>query len=703
MGCFADREKGSPEETAKWDYLTLTDFKCTSGWTVAAYVWLWFMAFVGTAVVALDTYTAVNLLAFNHWSSKVKPALDFKYSRWIFAVCILLSFVLLFYELIRAWRVIKRGGVAESFLDPTAVTILSTRPGGGWKRFLVFTELTKSKKGADYVALFVYFSFKGAIRIILAEAPRQCVNAMTLWAVLQADLLHKKSAERSSFDQFWYNVQELANQDLTEAMIYISMLVTLVIWVFSALSLIVAAILYITFLLHYIPQRDGRLSVYCKKKVDKRLAKIVEHKVKAALEDEERKKQKYLRKEEIKRQKTGELSLPAQPHLKSLPTLPNVGDTPETEKQDELPEFPLVRQDTVESTATLPPYTSQPPTRNDGLQRQPTLPNVSVGGRPDMTRTTTQASTWSAAPSYSTNAPLLANAGYAGAPDGYPVPPSAVTRQDSNLSFDQYHGRNDSQTTIGSRRAYAPGPPMSGSRAQTPMSTRPFTPNNGNPYPRQTPAPRIPLPIRSNTAFSFEQGPPSAMSNPSQGPYDRKYPPPVRSNTVDGFRAAPLQHSGSTSSLHSQPSFGRPMRGSQGSFNRSFAAAAPALPEIRSASPDSYEMQSQPSHAQRPPPQQQNGYVAFTPGSNASAPRWQQGPQRNITVSGAQSTGDYFSTAHHNVPQRSATAPLAVTPVKPRHSNYAHDILAEYGASDDEERARRHSPPPQQRSQWPAY
>lgn len=58
-------------------------------------------------------------------------------------------------------RVIRRGAVAESYLDSLAVRLQSTRPRSGWKRFLVFAELTKSKKGAEYVALFAYFSFQG--------------------------------------------------------------------------------------------------------------------------------------------------------------------------------------------------------------------------------------------------------------------------------------------------------------------------------------------------------------------------------------------------------------------------------------------------------------------------------------------------------------------------------------------------------------
>ena len=155
MGCGGEREKGPRDQSQKWDFITLADFKSTSSWNTLAYVWLWTMALVAVLVYAADTYTAVNLLAFNRWTAKVQPALDIKYSRWIFAGCILFSWALAIIEWIRAIRVIKRGGVAESYMDPLAVSLQSMR-GQGWRRFLVFSALTKSRKGADYVAFFVY-------------------------------------------------------------------------------------------------------------------------------------------------------------------------------------------------------------------------------------------------------------------------------------------------------------------------------------------------------------------------------------------------------------------------------------------------------------------------------------------------------------------------------------------------------------------
>jgi hypothetical protein len=58
----------------------------------------------------------------------------------------------------------RTGGVAQSYLDPLAVRIQSIRMGKrgrGWRRFLVFAELTKNKKGSEYIALFCHYSFEG--------------------------------------------------------------------------------------------------------------------------------------------------------------------------------------------------------------------------------------------------------------------------------------------------------------------------------------------------------------------------------------------------------------------------------------------------------------------------------------------------------------------------------------------------------------
>ncbi|KAK4540758.1 hypothetical protein LTR36_008973 [Oleoguttula mirabilis] len=717
MGCTGDREKGPPEYTQQWAFITLSDFKATSAWTSVAYMWLWFMALVAVAVYAADTFTAVNLIIFDKWNSQIQPAIPFKYSRWIFAACILLSWALCFYEWIRAIRVIKRGGVAQSYMDPLAVTLQSMR-GQGWRRFLVFTELTKSKKGADYVAFFVYFGFNGAIRVILAEGPRQVINALSLYAVMKADLLDTSSTQHNAFEQFFLNIQALANKNEEQAVVLFSMLFTLIIWVFSALSLIFATILYLVFLWHYIPQRDGRLSIYCRRKIDRRLEKIVEHKVKAAIEEDERQKLRMEKKAELKRQKTGDLPQPGKPTMIRQPTLPQLGDSPELKSDEKMQEFGLSRQDTSTTVSTLPRYESRPPTRNGSqqLHRQPTLPDLGAG-RPGMpSRMDTQGSAWSNAPSYESEAPLISNAGYGGgreSPAPQVPPQAAFNRQGSNASFGRpVPGRTMTQGSHSTQRSYTPVSRMDTVNSQ---QQRPFSPfsTQGSVQSRPPPEPRGP-PLRSNTGFSFEDLQPAVTPVAAQDFYGRSMGPLARQNTPDTFRTAPVRQESQASSfsrpaygsVHSQQSFSRPMIGghqprnpSQTSFNRPFS---PPVAEAATSHQEAYEMTSQSSYsssnsAAAPAPASDTGYVAFNPSllsaSNTPMPQLQQGPRRNITVAGQAGTANNYFGQVREVPQRSATAPI----IDNRLTTGYADIFDDYGDS-----ARNSIAPPAQEIRRPS-
>ena len=728
MVCTGAREKGPPEHTQKWEFITLSDFKATSAWTSIAYIWLWLMGLVSVAVYAVDTFTAINLLVFDKWSSQIQPAIAFKYSKWIFAVCICLSWALCLWEWIRAVRVIKRGGVAQSYMDPLAVTLQSMR-SKGWRRFLVFTELTKSKKGADYVAFFVYFAFNGAVRIILAEAPRQFVNGMTLYAVMNADLIvhGTPTNHHSSIEQFWLNLQQFTSSDTKQAVILFSMLFTLVIWVFSALSLIIATVLYLTFLWHYIPQRDGRLSIYCRRKVDRRLEKIVEYKVKAAIEEDERKKQKAEQRADLKRNKTGEMAPPGPPRLARQPTLPQLGASPEAAQDAKMKEFGLVRQNTDKTVDTLPRYESRPSTRNGEheLRRHPTLPDMGLD-RPGMpSRNATQASQWSTT-SYESNAPLLSNAGYAGGEGGRnspapAMPTPAVNRQDSNGTMNRPMPPNRSLTqgsqrsntplsrmdTQGSQRPYPPMSRMESqttlrpfspmSRTDTQTSQRPYaqTDRSVSPFDRAHPGPRGP-PVRSNTGFSFENGPRSAS------PHERAVNPYSRTNTTDTFATAPMQPGRQASPFEQQPQMARrPTYGSLHNHKNSFSRPLQTSQQRRYSPPEfatpfsqqqhqreeSYEMTTQRSFTSPAPTTSSNTYTPFNPSVLTPAlPQLQPGPRRNITVaSGHPGTeGNYFGHVGSQLapPRRSATAP--VEGGQRLTTGYA-DILDDYGESESPE------------------
>ncbi|GKZ25520.1 hypothetical protein AbraIFM66951_011234 [Aspergillus brasiliensis] len=513
MFCSGDREKGPVALEEQWDYINLDDFKSESCLSPFSYFFLYVFLLISIAVYGVDTFTAVNLLAFSRWAGQIEPAIPFKISRWIFAVCIIISFALLIYRWMRAIRAMRSGSIAQSYLDSLAVRIQSIRMGSngrGWRRFLVFAELTKSKKGAEYVALFAYFSFESWMSTLFADGPRQVVNAITLYSVMQMDLLPGGSNTTdeggSTASQLFYNIKMLAEDNTERAVVLIGMLFTLVIWVLSMLKLILAVVLYLIFLFHHIPSEDGSLKAYCKRKINSRLTRIVRKKVNKALA-------KGVALQDRK---------PTNPNmgLDKRPTLPSVG----AGGDDKTPIVTTISRTTTQTT--LPAYTSRPGTA--APDRNPTLPDIGAfDDKPALSRTMTESSAYSDAASLSGS---TAVSGYSPldrhgtpAPPVPPVPPlpkqgpapmprSQTPRMPQN--FNQAPPRPGYNSSM-ERSSPAPSMP----RTQTPMSRSDFTPAPRLPGQQPGPVPRLQTPVSRQ---GFAPTPPA----PGYGPIDRASPAP---------------------------------------------------------------------------------------------------------------------------------------------------------------------------------
>ncbi|KAH1275578.1 hypothetical protein KXW98_007212 [Aspergillus fumigatus] len=596
MPCCGEREKGPVSREEKWDSVNLDDFKSESCLTPFSYFLVYVFLLVSIAVYGVDTFTAVNLLAFSRWAGSIEPAIPFTVSRWIFAVCIIVSFVLLFLRWLHAIRAMRSGSIARSYLDPLAARVQSIRMGRrgrGWRRFLVFAELTKSKKGAEYVALFAYFSFESWMNTVFADGPRQVVNAITLYSVMRMDLLpggkNSVDDDKAGIIQFFENVKILAEDNNQRAVVLCGMLFTLVIWVLSILKLASAVILYLIFLFHHIPAEDGSLKVYCRRKINARLMRIVRRKV-----------DKALAKSTLDR-------APTQPHLAldRNPTLPMVADL---DAEDKAPTVPTLSRSTTQTT--LPPYTSRPgtaaPERNPTL---PTLPDVSWTEKPAMSRTVTQSSAHSESTSYSG---ATAVSGYSPLDRGsLPAPP--VPPVPTNV-------------------------PMPGARSYTPISRPPTT------RPTRTPAPPSATNASSRMPTTMHQGDyeeaPRRYPDPysTDAPYDENYgahpsysaaPDPYSRSVTRGIAVSPGEdyptrtlspqsHRGTPQPSSSDPPTSYPVRaytpGNAVTARPPLAVDAAASYAERTYTPVSQRATPRP---QQQSSQQQGGYVAFNPSSMA--------------------------------------------------------------------------------------
>ena len=507
MGCCGGRDRNEKiSDTQKWDYINLSDFKSSTCIAPFSYVVLYILLIVSVACYVVDMFTAVQLLIFDRWSGRIQPAISLNISRWIFLGCIIASYIFLAYRWWRAIRAIKSGGIAQSYLDPLAVRIQSVRIGSkgrGWRRFMVFAEMTRGKKGADTIALFTYFSFEAWYRIVFAEAPRNVINAVTIYSVFKADLIpHDTKSSMSPIMQFLTNVKILADGDYIRAAVLVGMLFVLITWSIAALSLLLSCFFYVCFLWNHVRKSDKSLRSFCKRRIDTRLSKIVDEKVDKALMKADAK----VTKAGLKAGWSGE----GIADIRKAPTLPNL----EPDAGDMLPAMPLARQN-----SNMTAFSSVP----SAFDRQGTP------GPPALNRMDTNRSN-SSAQSYGSNAPLMGGAAMMGAglpPRPYsPVPPVPYLSGPSR-SFSPAPGSGPPRSyspapSSGPPRSYSPAPspgypsaPPSRIGSEQSGGPRSFTPGGRQAF--HVGAPPGPL-TRQNTQGSSMNGSLISPTEPGYGP-----------------------------------------------------------------------------------------------------------------------------------------------------------------------------------------
>lgn len=210
-----------------------------------------------------DIYTAIAMLANDYWSGNILSeagdsktiTVPFTIGKWIFFGCIIFSFLLLAWESRKARMIIRSRDISYAFTNIMANNYYSMK---SYDHFCFFSQIENSKKRKDEFAFFVFFTFKGWKRLLLADAPRQVINGLTLYSFGKA---FNFTTDLSKY----YNDTD-GNFSLVRAGVLCTMIFTVVMWAGSAILLTIAAVMYIP-LLCYI---QGNLKEYCCHKIDKR-------------------------------------------------------------------------------------------------------------------------------------------------------------------------------------------------------------------------------------------------------------------------------------------------------------------------------------------------------------------------------------------------------------------------------------------------
>ncbi|KAG0061967.1 hypothetical protein BGZ89_011023 [Linnemannia elongata] len=301
----------------KFDFINVDDFIDNSCWRQFTYSLVFAAIIRGILVYCSDIFTAANLLA-NSDANSFVPAqgvqltgfgkLPFEVYKWLFSGCILLGFALLGWEIRRARAIIASRDISYAFTSMIACRYYTVR---SYPHYCFFAQINNSKKTVDEVAFFCFFTFRNWKRLILADAPRQIINATILYQTFHNHL------NSSFFD--WDHIVGSGNNFIYKKISLGAMMFTVFMFALSLIMLISAVIMYIPLVSHI----QGNLKEFCCHKIDKRIDELIRKKSKTRAADEA---------EKAGRNPTmANMQQPTLPNVDDLlePSLPTVG-TPRT-------------------------------------------------------------------------------------------------------------------------------------------------------------------------------------------------------------------------------------------------------------------------------------------------------------------------------------------------------------------------------------
>lgn len=203
-------------------------------------------------------FNTVSLLVIGQ--TTVTPAIPTEYSKWIFLICILVSYLLIIWDLIKSRRILASKDISGAFTSAIVNKYLSIKD---YRYFCLFKSISSNSKGNDNYAFFILFTLKGWKRLLLAEAPRQVINIVTLQALVPQWMKIRNG--RVTFHN------EALGDDLMQQVLTGTMAFSVVVFAISFLLVCIAAVLYIPLFCHI----RGNLKEYCCHKVDKRISEIL--------------------------------------------------------------------------------------------------------------------------------------------------------------------------------------------------------------------------------------------------------------------------------------------------------------------------------------------------------------------------------------------------------------------------------------------
>ncbi|KAI8971226.1 hypothetical protein BDB01DRAFT_511216 [Pilobolus umbonatus] len=240
----------------KFDFIDVDEFRVTGFIMTVRYFLLICGIIISALIYCADLWSAGTLLIYDHWSLSVEPKIPFSISKWIYVGCIALSFILLAWEIRKTRSVMASNDISLAVTNPLAYRTYSAK---NYSYFCLLRTVKASTKWSDVIIFHVFYTLKGWKKIIVAQAPRQIIAGITVYALLQTAWTNDQGKFELSTNMSAYG------NDWPQRLALISMSFTCILWIISAISILIALILYIPVLC----QIQGNLKEYCCHKIDK--------------------------------------------------------------------------------------------------------------------------------------------------------------------------------------------------------------------------------------------------------------------------------------------------------------------------------------------------------------------------------------------------------------------------------------------------
>ncbi|KAK3808974.1 MAG: hypothetical protein J3R72DRAFT_464306 [Linnemannia gamsii] len=258
----------------KFDFIDVEDYLDNTFWRKLKYSLVFAVVIKGILIYCADLWTAVNLLVSGTWSNSLGVEhnqisfkninISFEIYKWIFAACIVLSFILLAWDMKKAVAIITSRDISYAFTSMIAYRYYAIK---SYAHFCLFEKIHNSKKQIDEIAFFCFFTFRGWKRLMFADGPRQVINGIILITVANRNRDKEGHLNPKIWD-YGFGTMPTITMGL--------MAFTLTLWVISVLLMLAAVVLYIPLVIHI----QGNLKEFCCHKIDKRIDEIVKQKVK---------------------------------------------------------------------------------------------------------------------------------------------------------------------------------------------------------------------------------------------------------------------------------------------------------------------------------------------------------------------------------------------------------------------------------------